>query len=227
MIEIVTRHNTILYKDALREMFRMRHSVFVEKMGWAALRKPDGLERDQFDNEDAVYLLMLDDGTGRLIGSHRALPTVKPHLFSEIFPEFCNVRGIQVGPKIYELSRSCSDETHLTKDRVRWARKRLMAGFMEFCVKAGLESFTVMGRMEIISLYMRMGWSIRPLGIPRECDGSRHIGAIVSTTKEALEAVRRAYHIEEDLVSCVGPGAAISGLIELPEMPADSPAVIH
>jgi acyl-homoserine lactone synthase len=172
------------------------------------------LERDRFDNEDAVYLLMIDDDSGNLMGSHRILPTMKPHLFSDIFPEFCNLRGVQVGPRIYELTRSCVDEDSLSKPEIRLARKRLMAGLMEFCVKAGLERFTVLGRVEIISVYVRLGWNIKPLGVPKSFDGVQQVGAMVETTTEALASVRHAYRIDEDLVSYVGPRPE-PGLIEL------------
>ena len=36
MLEIVTSRNAHQYQDALRDMFDMRHRIFVERMGWEA-----------------------------------------------------------------------------------------------------------------------------------------------------------------------------------------------
>src|ERR1700742_3562605 len=125
MIEVVTSRNALLYKDALKDMFHLRHRIFVEKMGWEALRKNDRLEKDQFDTEDAIYLLLTqDDGT--VIGTHRMLPTVKPHLFSEVFPKTCQVKGVQRGEKVLELTRTCVDEDKLDRKATETARKRIM-----------------------------------------------------------------------------------------------------
>ena len=63
MIEVVTSRNAHQYKDALQDMFHLRHRIFVERMGWEALRRDDRLEKDQFDTDDAIYLLLTtDDG---------------------------------------------------------------------------------------------------------------------------------------------------------------------
>ncbi len=43
----------------LEEMHRIRHRIYVEGRGWKALRKSDGREVDEFDTDDAVYLLGL------------------------------------------------------------------------------------------------------------------------------------------------------------------------
>src|SRR5579871_2634959 len=106
MIEVVTSRNALLYKEALHDMFRLRHRIFVERMGWEALRKPDRLERDQFDTDDAIYLLLTQDD-GAVIGTHRMLPTTGPHLFSDVFPQMCAVKGVERGAKILELTRTC------------------------------------------------------------------------------------------------------------------------
>src|SRR5271154_5690649 len=93
MIEVVTSRNALLYKDALSDMFHLRHRIFVEKMGWEALRKPDRMEKDQFDTDDAIYLLLTEDD-GTVVGTHRMLPPPKPHLFSDLFPQLCAVKGV-------------------------------------------------------------------------------------------------------------------------------------
>ena len=213
MLAVVTRHNAFLYSDALDQMFRLRHRIFVERMGWEALRKPDQIERDAFDTNDAIYLLLMEED-GTVIGSHRLLPTVRPHLFSELFGDFCNVKGVQVGPRVYELNRTCVDEERLPRDRREWARKQIMAGLMEFCVQVGIESFTVLTPLDILFRYLLIGWDIKPLGVPREVDGVKQAAVSVRVSKPALEAVREAFSVAAPIVTHLGPRPVGGTLVE-------------
>ena len=47
MIHIVTAENIDSYAAAMEQAYRLRHTVFVEEMGWKDLKRPDGREIDQ------------------------------------------------------------------------------------------------------------------------------------------------------------------------------------
>ena len=72
-VHVVTGANRSLYTKALERMHQIRYRVFVEDLGWSDLKSADGLETDDFDNDDAVYLLACEDG--ECFGSVRLLPT--------------------------------------------------------------------------------------------------------------------------------------------------------
>ena len=203
MIEVVTSRNALLYKDALQDMFHLRHRIFVERMGWEDLRKPDRLEKDQFDTDDAIYLLLTQDD-GRVIGTHRMLQTNKPHLFSDVFAKYCAVKGVQRGDRIVELTRTCVDEEGLDKAATEMARKHLMAGLFEFCLRAGYEKFSVLTSTEILFRYLLIGVDIKPLGMPVDMDGSKQVAAIVTVDRQTLDAVRAALGVPEPQVRYVG-----------------------
>jgi acyl-homoserine lactone synthase len=203
MLEIVTSRNAHQYQDALRDMFDMRHRIFVERMGWEALRKPDGLEKDQFDNDDAIYLLLTDDD-GTVIGSHRMLQTVKPHLFSDVFPQYCAVKGVQRGENILELTRTCVDEERLDKATMERARKRIMVGLFEFFVRTGYEHVTMLSPVDLVFRYLLIGIEVKPLGIPVEIDGIKQVALIAPINQEALSKLREAYGIAEPQVVYIG-----------------------
>jgi len=203
MIEIVTSRNALLYQDALRDMFHLRHRIFVERMGWEALRKPDRLERDQFDTDDAIYLLLTEDD-GTVIGTHRMLPTTKPHLFSDVFPNLCAVKGVRRGESILELTRTCVDEENLDKATMEKARKRLMVGLFEFCLRAGYENFTLLTPTDLLFRYLLIGLDIKPLGMPVDMDGIRQVAVIVKVDQDALDAMRMALGVSETQVVYLG-----------------------
>lgn len=201
-MDVVTRENADLYNAELDEMFRLRFRFFVEKMGWSDLHKPDGRERDQFDNGEAIYLLLMNEG--EVVGTHRLLATTKPHLFTDVFPDFCNVRGIQRAPDIYEAGRTCLEERFMDRQTLRKMRRLLMLGLFEFCARAGIRQFTTLCPLYVVHQYLRIGVPIKPLGVPVEMDGLAHLPCAWPTTSQDLGAVQSAFNIHEPTVRYVG-----------------------
>lgn len=80
-----------------------RQRVFVEQLGWA-LQTQDGMEADQFDRPDTVYVVARDD-VDQLIGCARLLPSTRPYLLGEIFPQLLNGLSPPCSPDVWELSR--------------------------------------------------------------------------------------------------------------------------
>ena len=80
-----------------------RYKVFVEALGWE-LQTQNGIELDQFDRPDTVYVVSQDDD-GTINGCARLLPTHRPYLLGEIFPQLLNGQTPPKTPDIWELSR--------------------------------------------------------------------------------------------------------------------------
>jgi outer membrane protein assembly factor BamB len=74
MIHAVSGVNQHLYARQLDLMFRMRHVFHVEGHGWAGLNSKAGRETDEFDDENAVYLMSIDP-FGDVAASVRLNPT--------------------------------------------------------------------------------------------------------------------------------------------------------
>lgn len=84
-------------------MAAYRHRVFVERLGWQ-LAAHDGMERDQFDRPDTVYVVARDE-VGDVCGCARLLPTTRPYLLSEVFPQLLNGALPTSSADVWELSR--------------------------------------------------------------------------------------------------------------------------
>ena len=129
MIKIIDRTNLHGSREELREAHRFRHKIFVEEAGWEPLRKPDGLERDAFDDEYAIHMLLYDQR--QLVGYQRLLPTVRPYLLTEIYPQLCD------GPppaseSTYELTRFAVDRVYRGDEMsISWAVAKLVLGYVE------------------------------------------------------------------------------------------------
>ena len=61
MIQAIAAANSYLFQDELADYFRVRHEIFVGERGWHQVARPDGLEKDQFDTKDAIYILGIEN----------------------------------------------------------------------------------------------------------------------------------------------------------------------
>jgi acyl homoserine lactone synthase len=80
-----------------------RWRVFVERLGWD-LKAHNGLELDQFDREDTLYVVALDEADD-VIGTTRLLPTTRRYLLAEVFPQLLGTQAPPRSPAVWELSR--------------------------------------------------------------------------------------------------------------------------
>ncbi|SFH02482.1 N-acyl-L-homoserine lactone synthetase [Duganella sp. CF458] len=95
-----------LSKQLFSEMGCYRNKVFVETLGWD-LQLQDGQELDQFDRPDTLYVVSQDDD-GRVNGCARLLPTNRPYLLGEVFPQLMNGQPVPCSADVWELSRFAS-----------------------------------------------------------------------------------------------------------------------
>lgn len=94
------------------ECAQYRYRVFCEKLGWEleAVGASNGLELDQFDRPDTVYVIAKNE-YNEICGHARLLPTIRPYLIGEVFPELLNGIEIPSCETIWELSRFAALDT--------------------------------------------------------------------------------------------------------------------
>jgi acyl homoserine lactone synthase len=80
-----------------------RREVFINRLGWE-LHTLGGLELDEFDGPDAVYVSCHDD-SGDVNGVARLLPTTVPYLMEKVFPALWAGGALPHDAQIWELSR--------------------------------------------------------------------------------------------------------------------------
>ena len=85
MIDCVTWETAHLFGEAWISHHRLRHRLFVERQGWEGPTH-NSLEYDQFDTPAAVYLLWRDEA-GQARGVTRLIPTERPYMLKEIWPD--------------------------------------------------------------------------------------------------------------------------------------------
>ncbi|MCK1618693.1 GNAT family N-acetyltransferase [Bradyrhizobium sp. 159] len=184
MIHVISAANRHLNEDVLEQYFRVRHEIFVEERKWESLRKPDGREIDSYDNEDAVYLLALENR--RVLGSFRLYPTARPTMMSEVFPHLAAVRGCPSDPLVWEWSRF-----FVSRERRDGAfNLQLMAAAQEFCLDQGIERLCLVMETWWLPRFNDIGFIVTPLGLPALMENSWTMAATIEVSQGSLDIVR-------------------------------------
>ncbi|BCA64676.1 acyl-homoserine-lactone synthase [Fluviibacter phosphoraccumulans] len=140
----------ILYDD----LGCYRHQVFVELLQWD-LNTPEGIEQDQFDRQDTVYVLARND-EGRINGCARLLPTTKPYLLGEVFPELFNGLTPPSSSEVWELSRFAAVDT---SDMSASPRGQLSSPIAVALLRHTIETAARLGAKRLIT--------VSPVGVER------------------------------------------------------------
>lgn len=196
MAHLVTKNNIHLYAKQLNQMYQQRHQVFVENLRWNLPLAKNGLEVDQYDTEDAIYILSLDHNMD-VVGSMRLLPTIQDHLMSDLFSHLLNVPE-PIGESVWESSRTClkpSVEIRAEKNNVI---NDVFIGMAEAAVMFGIEKITFVANMQIYSTLIAFGGKVEPLGFPQiDIDGEEIVASSVNISRDILKNVWQNYGITE------------------------------
>lgn len=126
----------------LFDMHRLRARVFKDMLKWDVNVNDDGLEIDDFDLPDAVYILALSEDR-RVIGSWRLLPTTGPTMIRDVWPQFLKSLPMPVASNIYEVSRfsvnSLNPDSRANKAESQQAVGEMFVALTALCMKAGID----------------------------------------------------------------------------------------
>lgn len=185
MIHVISASNRHLYQDAIEQHFKIRHKIFVEERGWKTLERPDGREMDQYDDDDTIYLLAMDEG--KVVGGHRLYPTTKPTMIDEIFPHLAAVSGCPSAPDIWEWSRYFIVPAQRDSD----LNLRLMAAVQEFGLDEGISQVSAVIEMWWLPRFQQAGFALKPLGVPALIENAWTIATLIDINESALWTVQQ------------------------------------
>jgi acyl-homoserine lactone synthase len=208
MIHAVSAVNQHLYARQLDRMFRMRHAFYVEGHGWADLKSKEGLEVDEFDDANAVYLMSIDP-FGDVAVAVRLNPTTGPTLLGK-FPDYSD-EELPKADTIWDISRWIAAPEHRRADNPRWPsnhQRELMIGILEFCLSRGLTHLTMLAELRLAERILSYGWPLRYLGAPRTYEGGKGVAvaAEVEVGQHVLALTRAKTGVLETTLVEIDPG---------------------
>jgi N-acyl-L-homoserine lactone synthetase len=153
-MSVIAGKTGMLSEALFSKVAHYRHKVFVETLGWD-LKTRNGEELDQFDRPDTVYVVGQDEH-GQVNGCARLLPTNRPYLLGEVFPELLKGQTIPCTPDVWELSRFAAvDFNNRTSSALSQFSSEVAISLLQASIEAAIEQ----GAKRLIT--------VSPIGIER------------------------------------------------------------
>lgn len=176
-----------------------RHKIFIERLGWT-LPVENGVERDQFDHQDTLYV-MTRDQDGGICGCARLLPTSEPYLLSEVFPHLMAGAPVPRSGDVWELSRfaAATVDPNSAVDATINTRC-LLAASVRIAAAHGARRLITVSPLGIERLLHRMGVHAHRAGPPMLADGKPIFACWIEIDEQTIDALGIAEPAREETV---------------------------
>ena len=166
----ILRYSDLLLRPKLADsMFADRAAQFVSRLKWDIPVTGAGLEIDQYDDANALYLVACD-ASGRHAASMRLRPSLRQTMLADIFSDRFDVP--EASPQIWESTRFCISP-HAPAD----AAVRVLLAGQALGGAQGLEASLGVVYRHTLRIYRRLGWEPDVLQAADDPTGSIVLGA--------------------------------------------------
>jgi acyl-homoserine lactone synthase len=192
MIHLINAENRHLYSDVLAQMHRARTDHFVKERGWNNLSVQAGQELDEYDNDEALYLVGFDEQGGIAV-SARLLPADHGSVLSDHFSHLV-VEGPACGPGVFELSRYFASPA--LRGRQHFPVKASMnVAIVEAMVERRARRLVGFTDLHLLGTLRYSGWRIRPIGLPADYDEGTAAAFEIACQAGDLDEMREAVEL--------------------------------
>ena len=172
-MQVITGPVEVLPNNLYAKVAGYRHQVFVERLGWA-LRTENGMGSDQFDRPDTVYVVAQND-QNHVSGCACLLPTTRPYLLGEIFPQLLNGLAPPCSPDVWELSRFAAvdlgDRSKIAGQFSSSVARKLLEESVACAVSHGAKRLITVSPIGVERLLSRSEFHAHRAGPPMIIDG--------------------------------------------------------
>lgn len=223
MILVIDAINRQFHSKLLEDMFRLRARVFAERLGWD-VHVERGMEIDEFDALDPVYLIGLDE-TDTVVSCVRLLQTTGPHMLSDVFSDILQGQAPLRAPTLWESTRFCVDTERLgLTDRgpgsVARATSELMSATLDYARRCGItDIITVIDPVMNRVLKRSDNAPYDYVGNTVQMGKTKAMAALLDCTPERIERVRAFAGIDYDVL--VDEPALLQRIAQSAGMPVD------
>ena len=159
------------YSTLFDSLFRLRYEVFIKFRGWSLPAVGDR-EIDQYDIDDSVYFLDLDE-QGGIQGSVRITPTLKGSLLADYFPHLVESGDSPRSPDVYEATRYIVLPAVKSRSANRLAKARLLSSMFEWALERKISFIQSIIDTSAVSNFVEMTPQMKPLGLSYPYGGGR------------------------------------------------------
>lgn len=163
------------FGSAWTSQFELRYRLLVDKQYWEVGRY-QGMEYDQYDTPAATYLVW-QDKQGVVRGSVRAVPTDRPYMLRDIWPDMVEKIPLPNSLSVWEATRFCIDDS-VSGEMRQQIRNELVLAFLEFGLRNDIsEMIGVMPPKLWDRVFINAGWDIEIIGCEKRLETNEVIVA--------------------------------------------------
>ena len=202
MIILINGSEREQYSYIINQMHRIRAEVFHDRLGWNVNVK-DGLEIDEFDALNPLYVISIDETSNSVLGSLRLLPTTGKNMLRDVFHDLLGENEIVESPTIWESSRfSISNSAPAPSEGRLLSRTtgELFCALAEIGLMAGLSEIVTVFDARMIRIIRAAGCEIIPVGHPKRIGVCMTYAGLFETTESALKKIRQACGIMDSVL---------------------------
>ena len=165
-IMLAQHGNGSLNHQAAMAMYRLRHDVFHDRLGWE-VTSDNGMEHDEFDRANPVYVLV-KDGDDEVVGCWRLLPTTGPNMLKDTFPQLLHGQPLPQQPDVWELSRFAiaSDKVGSGGFGFSEIPMQMMQMSVKFAQLNGIARYVTVTSVAVERMLRKVGVNISRFGPP-------------------------------------------------------------
>ena len=158
--------NGSLDKHAEMGMYRLRHDVFHDRLGWE-VTTDNGMEHDEFDHADPVYVLAKGD-EDEVLGCWRLLPTTGPNMLRDTFPQLLHGQPAPQQSDVWELSRFAVMVPRHESSGFGFSEipVKMMQSIVLFARHNGIKRYVTVTTVAVERLIRKQGINVSRLGAP-------------------------------------------------------------
>lgn len=183
-----------LSPELAREMFRLRHEVICEKLGWQPTR-PDRLEIDEYDDEHSIYFVLKNLATQRVDASWRMRPTSQPYMLERSFGMLLDGVEAPHQQDVWEVSRFVAAESAASTERFTLgeASRELLSQTILNACRFGIRSYVWVTTVSLERLGTRLGYRPQRLGPAQRIGNVLCIAERIEVDAASIKAARQHY----------------------------------
>lgn len=185
MFQVITAAEQHLHASKIDEMHAWRKKVFIDENGWD-LKQIDGREYDQYDDEDAIYILEYE-ANGDLVHAQRMRPTVNGSMLADVFSSALVGGAACITDAVtWEMTRGFVTPKYrvASRDDLRAAMRLTI---LELALQAGIKRIVSFIDVRLLPYFVNSAYRFEPLGLPIAYGEGSGIAIEIDVSQAAIE----------------------------------------
>lgn len=176
--------------DDYEKMLRLRHEVFVKRLGWDVM-SIDGKEFDEYDLLKEVTYIVIKSPTGNIDACWRLLPSTGNYMLKDTFPQLLGETPPIVSEQYWELSRFAvaTNRTNTGHASLGPIPLMLMQASATFAVQNGISHYLTVTTPALFRMLKSKGLNVNALGPSKKIGISTAQACIIHVDMVTLAAL--------------------------------------